>query len=235
MAKAPMMPVWTDALIADTTHLTAEQFGCYVLILLATWRNNGKALPDDDTKMARICRSTVTRFRRKIRPFLIDFFTVSESGWHQKRLEKEWDHLEKLGDTRREIGAVGGGKKIKQNASKRGGTQTYKKKESPSSSVGEVAARASSLSGGATRAHDLEPGKWKPLGDAVGHPTAIPPPPEDYRHALRQQEHMQFLLASGSPGDLALYNDAQMSEDPDAARRMFELVEARIANEEHNV
>jgi hypothetical protein len=37
------------------------------------------------------------------------------------------------------------------------------------------------------------------------------------------------------PGELALYNDAQMSDDPDAAQRMFDLTEARIAQEEHNV
>jgi hypothetical protein len=30
----------------------------------------------------------------------------------------------------------------------------------------------------------------------------------------------------GSPGEIGLYNDAQMSDDQDAARRMFELIEA---------
>ena len=58
MSKAPIMPVATDALLADTTHLSADEFGAYCLILFATWRNNGVPLADDDKRLARICRVT---------------------------------------------------------------------------------------------------------------------------------------------------------------------------------
>jgi hypothetical protein len=37
MAQAPVMPLFTDALIGDTTPERFE-FGAYLLIMIATWR-----------------------------------------------------------------------------------------------------------------------------------------------------------------------------------------------------
>jgi uncharacterized protein YdaU (DUF1376 family) len=108
MAKAPIMPVFTDALIGDTTHLSTEQFGAYVLILLATWRNNGRALPDDDERMAHVCRAGVKRWRSKLRPAVSEFFDISDGFWRQHRLEKEWARVEGLIAKRRASAAAGG-------------------------------------------------------------------------------------------------------------------------------
>jgi uncharacterized protein YdaU (DUF1376 family) len=102
------MPVFTDALIGDTTHLSTEEFGAYVLILVATWRNNGEALPDCDARMARICRVTAKRWRQRLRPILSEFFNTSDGFWHQKRLEKEFAYVEKLAQVSRDNGAKGG-------------------------------------------------------------------------------------------------------------------------------
>jgi uncharacterized protein YdaU (DUF1376 family) len=90
MSQAPSMPVFTDALLGDTLHLSAEEFGGYCLLLFATWRNNGRALPDSDTKLARICRVSVRRWVGRLRPVLVEFFDISDGNWRQKRLEKEW-------------------------------------------------------------------------------------------------------------------------------------------------
>lgn len=108
MAQAPVMPVWTDALIGDTTHLSTEQFGAYVLILIATWRNNGKPLPDDDERMAHVSRVSVKKWRQKLRPVVGEFFRVDETGWHQLRLEKEWARVEQKLKQRRSAGRKGG-------------------------------------------------------------------------------------------------------------------------------
>jgi uncharacterized protein YdaU (DUF1376 family) len=96
MSQAPMMPVFTDALLGDTLHLSAEEFGAYCLLLFATWRNNGRALAEDDRKMARICRVSEKRWRERLRPALAMFFDTSDGTWHQKRLEKEWNHVEQF-------------------------------------------------------------------------------------------------------------------------------------------
>lgn len=96
MAVAPIMPVMTDALISDTTHLSAEEFGCYTLLLLATWRNNGQAFADDDKRLALICRVSLKRWRAKLRPALVEFFDLSDGHWRQKRLEIEWNRVIKM-------------------------------------------------------------------------------------------------------------------------------------------
>ena len=63
MSQAPFMPLATDAYLADTTHLTTEEHGAYLLILLATWRNNGEPLPDDDIRISRVIRCTPKRWK----------------------------------------------------------------------------------------------------------------------------------------------------------------------------
>src|SRR5678816_2406993 len=78
MSQAPMMPIYPDALLGDTLHLSAEQLGAYLLLLFATWRNNGKPLADDDRKLARICRSTTAHWRRALRPTVIEFFQTDD-------------------------------------------------------------------------------------------------------------------------------------------------------------
>ena len=97
MAKAPVMPLFTDALIGDTMHLSDAEFGSYMLLLVATWRNNGTALPDDDKMLAKVCRVSYQKWRTSRRRALASFFHIDpETGWHQKRLEKEWQRVETL-------------------------------------------------------------------------------------------------------------------------------------------
>lgn len=104
MSQAPAMPLYTDALLGDTLHLSTEEFGAYCLILFATWRNNGRALPDDDRALARICRVDIRKWRQSLRPRLVGFFDISGQKWSQKRLEKEWGYVENLRDINRAKG-----------------------------------------------------------------------------------------------------------------------------------
>jgi len=108
VSQAPMMPVWPDALLGDTLDLSVEQFGAYLLLLFATWRNNGEPLPDDDAKLARICRCSVPRWRRTMRPAIIRFFVIDGAGLHQKRLEKEWALCAMKREKTKISGAAGG-------------------------------------------------------------------------------------------------------------------------------
>ncbi len=108
MSQAPAMPVWTDALIGDTTFLSAEEFGAYCLLLFATWRNNGQALPDDAAELSQICRMTTVRWRTHMRQKLIRFFDTGDGTWHQKRLEKEWAHVQAKMLANRANGVKGG-------------------------------------------------------------------------------------------------------------------------------
>jgi uncharacterized protein YdaU (DUF1376 family) len=108
MAQAPVMPLWTDALIADTTHLSPREFGCYMLLLIATWRNNGQPFADDDKILARICRMPTYEWKSQIRKRLAPFFNLTDGSWRQKRLEKEWAFCSARGRTSKRNGAMDG-------------------------------------------------------------------------------------------------------------------------------
>lgn len=107
MSQHPMMPLFPDALVADTMHLSTEHFGAYVLILLATWRNNGQPYETDE-ELAHICRMSVTRWRRHFREPVSRFFDLSQKLWRQKRLEKIWENCERLAEVSRANGERGG-------------------------------------------------------------------------------------------------------------------------------
>jgi uncharacterized protein YdaU (DUF1376 family) len=142
MAQAPIMPVFTDALIGDTTHLSTEEFGAYFLLLIVTWRNNGQALPDDDERLARVTRVSVRRWRAKLRPVLVRFFTINDGCWHQRRLEQEYERVEKLISTRRAAAAAGGKATAARFASADSTTNQIKRKKEESDKPESEAARA---------------------------------------------------------------------------------------------
>ena len=97
MARLPIMPVFTDAPVGDTLHLSHDQFGAYMLILIATWRDNGQALPDDGRRMAYLTRATVKEWRTRLRPVLVEFFDISDGHWHQSASKPSGRSLTKRG------------------------------------------------------------------------------------------------------------------------------------------
>jgi uncharacterized protein YdaU (DUF1376 family) len=88
MADLPVMPLATDALLGDTSHLSAAEFGAYMRILIAMWRAGG-SLPDDDARLARIAGMGAKQWRAAA-PILRGFLSPCETGLTQKRLLKEW-------------------------------------------------------------------------------------------------------------------------------------------------
>lgn len=76
MSQAPAMPMFWDAYLADTTHLTTEEHGAYLLLLAAMWRRNG-SLPDSDADNARIVGLTKAKWR-KAKARLAPFLTIQD-------------------------------------------------------------------------------------------------------------------------------------------------------------
>lgn len=93
MAEFPSLPLFTDAYLADTTHLTTTEHGAYLLLLMTAWRTPGCCLPDDDVMLARYAKMTRDKWK-KIRPTLVQFFRVRDGQWHQARLQDELQHLQ---------------------------------------------------------------------------------------------------------------------------------------------
>jgi uncharacterized protein YdaU (DUF1376 family) len=69
--------------LKDTTHLDATLHGAYLLLIMHYWVKG--SLPDDDVRLARIARMSLTQWR-KARPILEAFFF---DGWRHKRIERE--------------------------------------------------------------------------------------------------------------------------------------------------
>ena len=94
MAKFPSMPLWTDAYLSDTTHLSTFQHGAYLLLLIAMWRARGN-LPKDDVKLARYAGVTQGQWK-KLKPILWEFFDEGEDTISQGRLSDELSRLDSL-------------------------------------------------------------------------------------------------------------------------------------------
>jgi len=94
MAELPVLPIATDALIADTTHMSAEAFGAYVRILVAMWRQGG-ALDDDDTELARIAGVSSRRWLA-LREVVLRPVTVTDGVLTQRRLSETWNDVQRI-------------------------------------------------------------------------------------------------------------------------------------------
>lgn len=84
------MPWFIGDYLRDTGHLSTEQHGAYMLLLGAMWISGGK-LPNDDAKLASICRLSLRRWRTH-KDTLFEFFRISDSFIFQKRLGDELEH-----------------------------------------------------------------------------------------------------------------------------------------------
>lgn len=73
MADFPAMPLWTDAIIGDTTHLTTFEFGVYMKLLIAGWRTRRCCLPRSKKLLARYSGISMTQWDR-IEDVILPFF-----------------------------------------------------------------------------------------------------------------------------------------------------------------
>lgn len=119
------MPLYFGAYLADTMHLTTEQHGAYLLMLMASWMRGGN-LPDDDKQLAAVVRLQLPKWKLA-RPVIAPFFNIKGGSWTQKRLNKELD-------------AARGRAKVAADNGSRGGRPT-KPKDNPDDNPEETQGR----------------------------------------------------------------------------------------------
>lgn len=96
MAKFPALPLFTDAILGDTLHLTNAQFGSYMLLLIVEWRTPDCTLPNDDTYLAKIARMDKRTWLNN-RSIILSFFQIDSNGrLQQPRLVDERNYVEQL-------------------------------------------------------------------------------------------------------------------------------------------
>lgn len=83
------MPLYWGDYLADTTHLTTEQHGAYLLLIAAYWRR-GQPLPDDDSFLAACVKATPQKWRGgRLREVVGALFEISGGVWRHKRVDNE--------------------------------------------------------------------------------------------------------------------------------------------------
>ncbi len=87
MSTSPYMPFYTSDYVADTPHLTLEQHGAYLLLIIAYWQKGG-ALPDNDKQLA-LCVHTSLKKWYSVREEVIKFFIIRDGKLFHERIEEE--------------------------------------------------------------------------------------------------------------------------------------------------
>lgn len=101
MAVFPALPLFTDAITADCSHLTDEEFGRYVRILILMWRSPDCRIPADPHWLCKRLRVDALAYAQHVQPLLHEFCTEDAGWWTQKRLVKEYQYVQALTEKRR--------------------------------------------------------------------------------------------------------------------------------------
>lgn len=94
MKKRPWMPLYVSDYMADTAHLSVEEHGAYLLLIMNYWHNGG--LPNDEDKLRRIAKMTARQWARSAET-LKSFF---QSHWKHKRIDAELAHVIEISNIR---------------------------------------------------------------------------------------------------------------------------------------
>ena len=102
------MPLYVGDYLSDTTHLSTEQHGAYLLILMALWKR-GDGLPDIDDALAQSAHLPLDRWVA-MRPSLVDGVLLRSFRGvvTQKRLNAELTRAGRISEIRSKAGRKGG-------------------------------------------------------------------------------------------------------------------------------
>lgn len=118
MSRARKLDIWMPLYIADyakdTFHLTRDQHGGYLLLIMAAWVSGGR-LPNDPPRLAAIAKATPREWA-KLAPVLLPFFKIRGEWLVHKRISEERQRAEQVSDAKRKNGQRGGRPKSKSKA-----------------------------------------------------------------------------------------------------------------------
>lgn len=103
------MALYVGDYLRDTSRLTTEQHGAYLLLIFDYW-STGQPLPDDDAQLALITRLSAAKWKQ-VSPVLARFFHVADGVWRHKRVDQELAKAQSITDARRAGGKKGAEKR----------------------------------------------------------------------------------------------------------------------------
>ncbi len=90
MAEFPFMPMYWDAYLGDTKHLTCLEHGAYLQILAVMWRSGG-VLPDDEEFLISITGLRHSQWRRMRHRIMAFMRPVTGGRFTQSKLAYQLD------------------------------------------------------------------------------------------------------------------------------------------------
>lgn len=94
------IPLFGNDYLGDTMHLTTEEHGAYLLLMIAAWKQDDCGLPLDDKKLAAVVRLPARKWAA-IKDTILEFWTVDNGRIYQRRLCKEFDYARKKSEANR--------------------------------------------------------------------------------------------------------------------------------------
>lgn len=102
MAALPYMQFYVADYLADTMHLTTEEHGAYMLLIMNYWQR-GKPLDNSNDRLASVARLSNDRWI-SVQRTLEEFFEIDGDLWIHHRIESELDHVRKQQKQRSQAG-----------------------------------------------------------------------------------------------------------------------------------
>lgn len=170
MSERPFMQLYVSDFIGDTLHLSTEQIGAYMLLLMAMWNAGGK-LPADDAKLARVTRMSLKKWNA-ISGDMMSFFDIADGSISHHRLTKELQKSESKSQSRASAGAAGGNAKALKDKEARVANATPEPQHLPDTITRES---SSSLRSEETRElkAEFDSDFWPVYPNKVGKPDAL--------------------------------------------------------------
>jgi uncharacterized protein YdaU (DUF1376 family) len=113
MSGVPFFQFYPSDYLADTAHLSTEQHGAYLLLLITAWSRGGW-LPAEPKKLARIARVSPRRWHL-IADDLMEFFDEEDGQIVSRRMERDYQKAVSKSEKRSASGKRGGQAKALKN------------------------------------------------------------------------------------------------------------------------
>lgn len=99
------MPLYIGDYLQDTTRLSTEQHGAYLLLIMDYWING--PLPDDDASLAQVARLQINAWK-KHRLAIARLFMINSGEWRHKRIDEELEKARQFIAKQQANGSKGG-------------------------------------------------------------------------------------------------------------------------------
>lgn len=104
----PFLPLYVTDYKGDTAHLTIEEHGAFICLLMLCWQTPGCSIPDDPAWIKRRLMVDDETFARSVEPVISEFFKRSRKRLYSPRLSAEHLRAKSVNAKRKKNGQKGG-------------------------------------------------------------------------------------------------------------------------------